>query len=815
MSLRTSLKSLINRDAVTPSLRERAASLRASVSTRIAPSRPLPAPGSVEAKEAFKAACREHSVRTNPHGGWPDLTRDGERIWTRHDLGKAMDAGDITPAEYARLYPLASERELQIETVGHELNLGALFALAYADEYPIRVEASEAEKGSDADLLALRPQWEALAAAFAQAIREQGIVSDRASTVEAPPPREPQEEWERLIPGWRERTGVEAAEAASADALDDLCEIEDRIAAMPATTLAGLQLKARVAQRNDDVAWPDELGTGLVRDILAINEPGMEADAELIRLGKRFDAARAREIAACEACNAAQREADRHMPERPACLTLRASDQPLRIYPIIMMAEALEGIQPKSADIEWLRLRMPMTHEVLRPIRQGERSHIDHSGRKFDIVPHPEAQARAEEILTAWDAWHADRLRIHGEHYSGTLDDAADEAGNVAAVLAGRIAGLRAHTAAGLRTKLLALESYNPRTLLSETDIPDDPDPDQILSHSLWRDVQGQMPPSAEAVDWRNPPPGFMASPAIEPFSFARIPDAIGLELDRLHGIAVAEFKRRGGPEKSAAEQADLRRELHLDELDYVPPRENGPTPAATVDKLSVDILALWPAWAAHTGDDGTDEQTAAYETMQQRRFALLDAADALPATPGNIQPKALALAWLHYVNEWRQGQKRSEYCIDERLAIDIHMAALAQPRQMPFAIAHQETDLVGMLDLASAPMADLHTIRETARLVGSVADAVLCQPRAWESGVPRPTRNDAGKLMLWVSDALAAVETAVEREAAGRTSLDADDRGTRLQVLAGVTIDNGDPDELAAFARDLQAHAEATREGR
>jgi hypothetical protein len=73
--------------------------------------------------------------------------REGECIWTRHDLGKAMDTGEIVPAEYARLYPLASERELLIETVGHELNLGALFALAYADEYPIRDDAVEGGEG--------------------------------------------------------------------------------------------------------------------------------------------------------------------------------------------------------------------------------------------------------------------------------------------------------------------------------------------------------------------------------------------------------------------------------------------------------------------------------------------------------------------------------------------------------------------------------------------------------------------------------------------------------------------------------------------
>ena len=57
--------------------------------------------------------------------------------------------------------------------VGHELNLGALFALAHADEYPIRVDAAaeDREGGGDADLLALRPQWEALANTYAQAIR--------------------------------------------------------------------------------------------------------------------------------------------------------------------------------------------------------------------------------------------------------------------------------------------------------------------------------------------------------------------------------------------------------------------------------------------------------------------------------------------------------------------------------------------------------------------------------------------------------------------------------------------------------------------
>jgi hypothetical protein len=698
MSLRTSLKNLIRRDASTPSLRERAASLRASVSARTAGPSPLPAPGSAEAKAAFAAACREHSIRTNPPGGWPDLMRDGERIWTRHDLGKAMDAGDITPAEYAQLYPLASERELQIETVGHELNLGALFALAYADEYPIRDDAVADGEG------------------------------------------------------------------------------------------------------------------GLVQDILAFSEPAVEADAELLRLGQQFDAARKREIAACEACNAAQREADRHMPERPACLVYRASDARLNVHQYRMMPEALEGREAHHQDVERLRRIMPMTHEVLRPIRQGERSHIDHPGRRFDIVPHPEAQARAEEIVTAWDAWHAERLRIHGEHYAGALDDAADEAGDAAATLAQRIAVLPALTAAGFRVKLRALSHYSRNVLLAE--ITEQPDPDQLLSHSLWRDVQGERLGTIDPVDWHNPPPGFMASPAIEPFSFARIPDAIGFELDRLHGIAVAEFKRRAGPEKSEAEQTALRRELHIDEFDRVPPREIELAAGTTIDTLSAQILALWPAWTAHTGDDGTDEQTAAYEAMQRRRFALLDAADALPAMPDSIQPKALALAWLHYVNERRRGQKRNEYCIDERLAIDIHMAALAQGEQREYVVPSPKLSLVDLIDFASASLEELQALHDLADRVGSFAYALVWTGRCKADG-PGGLYNAAGKLMQWLGDALTSVETAANEEAKLRRPTTASERETRLEILALPTIQNGDPDEIAAFASELLAHSLAELRGR
>ena len=137
MSFRTSLKNLIRRDPAA-SLRERAASLRASISTRTVEAQTLLAPGSEEAKSAWQAACHEHSIRTVPLQDCPELMRTEQDVWSTKSLMQAMAAGEITVVEYARLHPIASERELRFAEISHELNLGGLFALAYADEYPVK-----------------------------------------------------------------------------------------------------------------------------------------------------------------------------------------------------------------------------------------------------------------------------------------------------------------------------------------------------------------------------------------------------------------------------------------------------------------------------------------------------------------------------------------------------------------------------------------------------------------------------------------------------------------------------------------------------
>ncbi|MCJ2092077.1 MULTISPECIES: hypothetical protein [unclassified Methylobacterium] len=134
------LSALFRRDPNRTDLKQRAAELKANLGKR---SRHQPEPGSDEAKAAFKAACHEHTLRTQFANGYPELKRTILEWWTASSLGKALETGELTPAECARLYPLATERELRMAEIEHELNLGGLFALAFADEYPVTPMADD------------------------------------------------------------------------------------------------------------------------------------------------------------------------------------------------------------------------------------------------------------------------------------------------------------------------------------------------------------------------------------------------------------------------------------------------------------------------------------------------------------------------------------------------------------------------------------------------------------------------------------------------------------------------------------------------
>jgi hypothetical protein len=237
-------------------------------------------------------------------------------------------------------------------------------------------------------------------------------------------------------------------------------------------------------------------------------------------------------------------------------------------------------------------------------------------------------------------------------------------------------------------------------------------------------------------------------------------------------------------------------------------------------DALTTAILDGWKAWGDTLGKQADDAQAnAIWERASAARDRLLDAAMALPATPESIAPKALACAWMEWVAVESPGQPRDAYGPADQLVYDLHATMMGRTTApaAPSQDAPSYSYLVDQIDFASATMSELLTIREVADCVGSVAYAQSWATRchrgknAWGS----PEYNAAGKLMASVGDALTAVESAAEREAQRRNPSNQAERETRLFMLAPAAIDNGAPEEIEAFARELLAHAAADREGR
>ena len=93
--------------AVRPTFKDRAAALKALAARVVrhepAPTPkpdpdPSPAPGSDEAKAAFKAACHEHTIRTQFATEYPELKRTPLEWWTAQSLSKALGSGECVSA---------------------------------------------------------------------------------------------------------------------------------------------------------------------------------------------------------------------------------------------------------------------------------------------------------------------------------------------------------------------------------------------------------------------------------------------------------------------------------------------------------------------------------------------------------------------------------------------------------------------------------------------------------------------------------------------------------------------------------------------
>lgn len=145
---------LAKRDTTRPSLREHAASLKASAARviRREPKGALPEAGSQEGIALFHAAITETDrLSHDAVHGYPELKRTDLQHWTCTSLQKALEAGEIAPTEAAPLYRLAAEREHRIRAAALATDAGALQILAYAGDYSRAAAAPEGEPDTAED----------------------------------------------------------------------------------------------------------------------------------------------------------------------------------------------------------------------------------------------------------------------------------------------------------------------------------------------------------------------------------------------------------------------------------------------------------------------------------------------------------------------------------------------------------------------------------------------------------------------------------------------------------------------------------------
>ncbi|MHC1999532.1 hypothetical protein ACYQR9_03695 [Methylobacterium sp. CM6241] len=219
----------------------------------------------------------------------------------------------------------------------------------------------------------------------------------------------------------------------------------------------------------------------------------------------------------------------------------------------------------------------------------------------------------------------------------------------------------------------------------------------------------------------------------------------------------------------------------------------------AVAPQLVSQILAGWAEWSKTNSASAGRVDEAEWERHAQLRDKLIDAAEALPASRENAPAKALALAWIGYAELWERGMPRDGYGIDGRLCLDIHNAVqgaatddaipLVEPASLP--------------DIAAIALPELRSLHDVADLLHGVCHALKCQPRCWTyEGGDKP----AGVFVERILGQCVRMVEACESEAEGRKPVTPWEADVRLSVIARAVIDNGDPAQTAAFARDVQA---------
>lgn len=179
----------------------------------------------------------------------------------------------------------------------------------------------------------------------------------------------------------------------------------------------------------------------------------------------------------------------------------------------------------------------------------------------------------------------------------------------------------------------------------------------------------------------------------------------------------------------------------------------------------------------------------------------------ALPASLDNIAAKALACAWMEWVCVEKPGKPREAYGPADQLVFDIHATIMGREA------APASTRPLGLLrsvdiDLKALSLDNLAALHSAAELISEVAAAITCQPKSMAGDHFSPS----GRMVDHVHNDLCDVLAETEAEIRSRETSDRFENEARLAALATSTIHDDDWDELAAFAREVLAHAETER---
>lgn len=370
-----------------------------------------------------------------------------------------------------------------------------------------------------------------------------------------------------------------------------------------------------------------------------------------------------------------------------------------------------------------------------------------------------------------------------------------------------------------------------------------------LVAKGKVTDATGSTP-----TDWHKPPPGFMASPAIEPTHFALIPHALRVELDRLHCIAQREFDRQVRPDTAPQRRERLRRILKLDvfeaaslsgdaqilalgvQLDEVHARWRASLPGykhaqASITWAENDAKArgasTWDASETARNEPGVREAISLFEDIASDLDSVCEAIWNTPArTPLGLAVKArAAIVQAFTCGEYEEGQglgdnedlpyKPIRSLIEACCAfagVDwkgelTDGTTLAVPSADP--AERPSIAIAGQINFASATLNELVAVHDTAKLVGDVAQAVVWQGRCKAATAEKPyapSYNAAGALMVWLSDELTHVEHLAIQEMKKRLPTDYWNRERRLAWIAAPVIQNGDVTETATFIGELAA---------